>query len=45
MVQVGLGKKQNPINKITRAKWAGTMAQVVEHLHHKSNKIKFFILP
>jgi hypothetical protein len=32
MVQVGLGKKQDPISKITRSKRAESMAQVVEHL-------------
>jgi hypothetical protein len=31
MVQAGLGKKRDPISKITRVKKAGGMAQVVEH--------------
>jgi hypothetical protein len=35
MIQVGLGKVRDPISKITRAKWAGGVAQVVEHLLHK----------
>jgi hypothetical protein len=29
MVQAGLGKEQDLISKITRAKWAADMAQVV----------------
>jgi hypothetical protein len=32
MVRGSLGKKQDPISKITRAKTAGGMAQVVERL-------------
>jgi hypothetical protein len=32
MVQVGLDKKQDLISKITRAKWAGSMVQVVDCL-------------
>jgi hypothetical protein len=35
MVQVSLGKKQDPISKITRAKKAGGVAQAVEHLPSK----------
>jgi hypothetical protein len=27
--------KQDPMSKITKAKWAGCMAQVVEGLHRK----------
>jgi hypothetical protein len=40
MVQTDLGKKQNPISKITRAKRAGGVAQVVAHLP-KKYKAKF----
>jgi hypothetical protein len=35
MVQVDLGKKQDSISKITRAKRAEDMAQVVDHLPMK----------
>jgi hypothetical protein len=35
MVQGSLGKKQDPITKITRAKKAGGVAKVVEHLPPK----------
>jgi hypothetical protein len=34
-VQEGLGKKQDPISKITKAKGAGGMAQAVECLPYK----------
>jgi hypothetical protein len=37
LAQVGLGKKCNPISKITRAKRAGGIAQLVEHLPSKSS--------
>jgi hypothetical protein len=33
MVQASLGKKQDPISKITRAKRAGGMAQGVDRAH------------
>jgi hypothetical protein len=35
VTQAGLGKKQDPISKITRAKRAGGVAQAVECLTHK----------
>jgi hypothetical protein len=35
MVQTSLGKKRDPISKITRAKRAGGVAQVVEPLPSK----------
>jgi hypothetical protein len=35
VVQAGLGRKGEPISKITRAKMAGGMAQVVEYLPSK----------
>jgi hypothetical protein len=35
LVQADLGKKQDPISKITRAKMAGGMAQPIEHLLHR----------
>jgi hypothetical protein len=35
VVQAGLGKKQDPISKITRAKMAGGMVQTVEYLPSK----------
>jgi hypothetical protein len=34
-VQPSLDKKQDPISKITRAKWAVGLAQAVEHKHSK----------
>jgi hypothetical protein len=35
MVQAYLGKKRDPISKITRTKWTGDMVQVVECLLSK----------
>jgi hypothetical protein len=35
MVQASQGKLQDPISKITRAKWAGGVAQALEHLLSK----------
>jgi ABC-type uncharacterized transport system auxiliary subunit len=35
IVQSTLGKKQDSISKITRAKWSGGMNQMVEHLLSK----------
>jgi hypothetical protein len=35
IVQAGLGKKQDPISKITRAKRTEGLAQAVEHLTSK----------
>jgi hypothetical protein len=35
MVQAGLGKKQDPVSKINRAKRAGRVAQMVEYLPNK----------
>jgi hypothetical protein len=35
VVQVGWSRKQDPISKINRAKRAGGMVQVVEHLPRK----------
>jgi hypothetical protein len=35
MIQSSLGKKQDPVSKITRAKRAGGVAQAVEHLPGK----------
>jgi hypothetical protein len=37
LAQIGLGKKCNPISKITRAKRAESIAQLVEHLPSKSS--------
>jgi hypothetical protein len=34
-----LGKKQDPISKITRAKTAGAEAQMVEHLSSKNGAL------
>jgi hypothetical protein len=39
MVQADLGKKRDPISKITTADRAGGMAQVVEHLPSKCNAL------
>jgi hypothetical protein len=36
MIQASLGKKQDPISKITRAKKAGDVAQAVECLPHEA---------
>jgi hypothetical protein len=41
MVQASLGKKQDPISKITRAKRAGGMAQGVEHTSQKHEALSF----
>jgi hypothetical protein len=38
MVQASMGKKQDPISKITREKGARDVAQVVEHLSSKLPK-------
>jgi uncharacterized protein (DUF4213/DUF364 family) len=35
VVQASLGKKQDPISKITRVKRVGGMAQAVQHLSSK----------
>jgi hypothetical protein len=35
MIQASLGKKWDPFSKITRAKMAGGVAQVIEHLPSK----------
>jgi hypothetical protein len=40
MVHAGLGKKQNYISKIPRAKRAGGIAQKVEHLCYKCKVLK-----
>jgi hypothetical protein len=49
-VQAGLGKNEDPVSKITRAKKAGCMAHIVEHLpskcktlssNHSTTKKKF----
>jgi hypothetical protein len=39
VVQSSLGKKQDPISKITRATRATGMAQVVEHLPSKKEAL------
>jgi hypothetical protein len=39
VVQASLGKKQDPISKITRANRAGGVAQVEEHLPSKSEAL------
>jgi hypothetical protein len=39
VVQAGLDLKQDPISKITKAKLAGSMAQVVECLFSKHNTL------
>jgi hypothetical protein len=35
VVQANVGKKQDPISKLTRAKWAGGIAQAIQHLLSK----------
>jgi hypothetical protein len=35
IVQAGLGKKQDPLSKITRAKITAGVVQAVKHLPHK----------
>jgi hypothetical protein len=39
VVQAGLGKKQDPISKITRAKWARGIVQVVAYLPSKNEAL------
>jgi hypothetical protein len=39
VVQANLGKKQDPISKITRAKRVGGIAQVIEYLLSKQEAL------
>jgi hypothetical protein len=40
MVQAGLGKKQEPITKISRVKRTGGVAEAVEHLSSTYEALK-----
>jgi hypothetical protein len=42
IIQLGQGKKQVPVLKISKAKWARAMAQLVEHQPRKCKKSVIF---
>jgi hypothetical protein len=41
--RIGLGKKQDPISKISRAKNAGGVTQAVEHLPSKCKVLSSYL--